>query len=127
MREVFFVATKSLKPLSGSPNAVSTETEIEALRMEPLPYGQDRAESIETIKMVMGQLPRTELVKETDDTLHYVVTSKMMRFKDDVEFRFDDETRQIEFRSASRLGHSDFGVNRKRMQDVSERYRRLMR
>ncbi|WP_114164861.1 DUF1499 domain-containing protein [Exiguobacterium sp. TNDT2] len=121
------MATKSLKLLSGSPNAVSTETEIEALRMEPLPYARDRADSIETIKMVMGQLPRTELVKETDDTLHYVVSSKVMRFKDDVEFRFDDVTRQIEFRSAARLGHYDFGVNRTRMQDVSERYRRLMR
>ncbi|UTT42682.1 DUF1499 domain-containing protein [Exiguobacterium aurantiacum] len=121
------MATKPLKPLSGSPNAVSTETAIEALRMDPLSYGRDRTESMETIKMVMGQLPRTELVEETDDTFHYVVSSKVMRFKDDVEFRFDDETRQIEFRSASRLGHYDFGVNRKRMQDVSERYRRLMR
>jgi len=121
------MATKSLKPLSGSPNAVSTETSIEALRMDPLPYGRDRAHSIETIKMVMGQLPRTELVEETEDTLHYVVTTKLMRFKDDVEFRFDDETGHVHFRSASRLGHSDFGVNRKRMQDVSERYRRLMR
>ncbi|RHB50121.1 DUF1499 domain-containing protein [Exiguobacterium sp. AM39-5BH] len=121
------MATKSLKPLSGSPNAVSTETSIEALRMEPLLYGRDRVHSIETIKMVMGQLPRTELVEETRDMLHYVVSTKVMRFKDDVEFRFDDETRQIEFRSASRLGHYDFGVNRNRMQDVSERYRRLIR
>lgn len=121
------MATKSLKPLSGSPNAVSTETSISALRMDPLPYGRDRAQSREIIKMVMGQLPRTELVQETEDTLHYVVSTKVMRFKDDVEFGFNDEARQIEFRSAARFGHYDFGVNRKRMQDVSERYRRLMR
>lgn len=117
---------KTLKPLKGSPNAVSTQTTIEALHMDPLPYGNDRKQTVETIKMVMGQLPRTELAEETNDTLHYVVTSKVMRFKDDVEFLFDDETKQVEFRSASRLGHSDFGVNRKRMEDVSERYRRLM-
>lgn len=120
------MATKTLKPLKGSPNAVSTQTSIEALHMDPLPYGKDRNQTIETIKMVMGQLPRTELAEETTDTLHYVVTSKVMRFKDDVEFLFDDEARQVEFRSASRLGHSDFGVNRKRMDDVSKRYRRLM-
>jgi len=95
--------------------------------MDPLPYGQGRAQSHEIIKMVMGQLPRAELVEETEDTLRYVVSTKVMRFKDDVEFRFNDEARQIEFRSAARLGHYDFGVNRKRMQDVSERYRRLMR
>ena len=95
--------------------------------MEPLPYGRDRAETIGAIKMVMGQLPRTELIDETEESLHYVVSSKVMRFKDDVEFIFDDETRQIEFRSASRVGYSDFNVNRKRMEDVSERYRRLIK
>lgn len=120
------MAMKTLKPLKGSPNAVSTQTSIGALQIDPLPYGKDRKQTIETIKMVMGQLPRTELTEETTDTLHYVVTSKVLRFKDDVEFLFDDETRRVEFRSASRLGHSDFGVNRKRMSDVSERYRRLM-
>lgn len=121
------MATKSLKPLKGSPNAVSTQTSIEALRMDPLPYGRDREQTVETIKMVMGQLPRAELVEETTDTLRYVLTTKLMRFKDDVDFLFDDEMKQVEFRSASRLGHSDFGVNRRRMEDVSERYRRLMR
>lgn len=120
------MAAKTLKPLKGSPNAVSTQTSIKTLHMDPLPYANDRKQTIETIKMVMGQLPRAELVEETTDMLHYVVTTKVMRFKDDVEFLFDDEARQVEFRSASRLGHSDFGVNRKRMEDVSERYRRLM-
>lgn len=121
------MATKSLKPLKGSPNAVSTQTSIEALRMDPLPYGQDRERTVEAIKMVMGQLARAELVEETTDTLHYVVTTKLMRFKDDVDFLFDDERKQVEFRSSSRLGYFDLGVNRKRMRDVSERYRRLTR
>ncbi len=121
------MATKSLKPIKGTPNAVSTQTSITALKMDPLPYGRDRAHTIETMKMVMGQMPRTEFVEETSDMLRYVVSTRVMRFKDDVEFLFDDETRQIEFRSAARLGHSDFGVNRRRMEDVSERYRRLMK
>ncbi|MCT4782929.1 MULTISPECIES: DUF1499 domain-containing protein [Exiguobacterium] len=121
------MATKSLKPIKGTPNAVSTQTSNEALKMQPLPYGRDRAETIEAIKMVMGQLPRTELIDETEEALHYVVATKLMKFKDDVEFLFDDETRQIEFRSAARVGQYDFGVNRRRMEDVSERYRRLIK
>lgn len=120
------MSNESLKPLKGSPNAVSTQTSIPELRMSPLPYGESRERTIEAIKMTMGQMARTELVEETEHTLHYVVTSKMMRFKDDVHFLFDDETRQVEFRSASRVGYSDFGVNRKRMEDVSARYRRLI-
>lgn len=94
--------------------------------MSPLPYVENRERSIEAIKMVMGQLPRAELVDESEFGLQYVVTSKVFRFKDDVTFLFDDETRQVEFRSASRVGYTDFGVNRKRMEDVSERYRRLI-
>ena len=121
------MAHQSLKPLKGSPNAVSTQTSIEELRMDPLPYAGSRGQSIEALKMAMNQLPRAELVKETDEGLHYVVTSKVMRFKDDVDFLFDDVAQQVEFRSASRVGYSDFGVNRKRMEDVSERYRRLIR
>jgi len=41
---------------------------------------------------------------------------------DDVDFRFDDEARQIHFRSASRLGRRDFGVNRERMEEMRRRY-----
>lgn len=117
---------ESLQPLKGSPNAVSTETSIDALKMEALPYHESRERTIETLKMVMGHFERVELVKESTHRLHYVVTSKLMRFKDDVEFVLDDQTQRVDFRSASRVGYSDFGVNRKRMQDVTERYRRLV-
>jgi uncharacterized protein (DUF1499 family) len=41
-----------------------------------------------------------------------------LRFIDDVEFVFDDETKTVHFRSASRTGYSDFGVNRRRMDDI---------
>jgi uncharacterized protein (DUF1499 family) len=41
---------------------------------------------------------------------------------DDVEFLADDEERRIHFRSASRTGYYDFGVNRKRMKKISEAY-----
>jgi uncharacterized protein (DUF1499 family) len=37
---------------------------------------------------------------------------------DDVHFLFDDAAKEIHFRSASRLGRSDFGVNRKRMEEI---------
>jgi uncharacterized protein (DUF1499 family) len=42
----------------------------------------------------------------------------LLRFVDDVEFLFDDEAKTIHFRSASRTGRSDFGVNRRRMEDI---------
>ena len=50
--------------------------------------------------------------------LHYEFTSLLLRFVDDVEFVFDDEAKTIHFRSASRTGYGDLGVNRARMEQV---------
>ena len=66
----------------------------------------------------MADLPRAKLVEEDEDYLHYEFTSLLLRFVDDVEFVFDDATRTIHFRSASRTGYSDLGVNRRRMEEI---------
>ena len=66
----------------------------------------------------MADLPRAKLVEEDEDYLHYEFTSLLLRFVDDVEFVFDDATKTIHFRSASRTGYSDLGVNRRRMEEI---------
>lgn len=73
---------------------------------------------IAVLKGVIAGLSRTKLVQEGDAYLHYEFTSLLLRFVDDVEFLFDDETKTIHFRSASRTGYGDFGVNRRRMEDI---------
>lgn len=70
------------------------------------------------VKDSILSLPRTKLVEEDETYLHYEFTSLLLRFVDDVEFLFADETKTIHFRSASRTGHSDFGVNRRRMEEI---------
>jgi uncharacterized protein (DUF1499 family) len=62
-----------------------------------------------------------KLIEEDETYLHYEFTSLLLRFVDDVEFLFDDETKTIHFRSASRTGYGDLGVNRKRMEQVRAR------
>ena len=59
-----------------------------------------------------------QLVEEDETYLHYEATSLLLRFVDDVEFLFDDEAKTINFRSASRTGYGDLGVNRTRMEQV---------
>jgi uncharacterized protein (DUF1499 family) len=56
-----------------------------------------------------------------ENYIHAEFTSLVFRFVDDVEFLFSQERDgevSIDIRSASRVGHSDFGVNRKRMEDI---------
>ena len=73
------------------------------------------------VKTTVAGLPRTKLIEEDDTYLHYECTSLLLRFVDDVEFVFDDEAKLIHFRSASRIGYGDLGVNRRRMEGIRSR------
>jgi len=68
--------------------------------------------------------PRTTVVEERAGYLHAESRSRVFRFVDDVEVVVDADARVFRFRSASRVGRRDFGVNRARMQRVSGRLRR---
>jgi len=109
---------RRLQTCPSSPNCVSTQAQDEGHAIEPFRYRKSRAEAKEALKEVIRSLPRTKLVEEDESYLHYEFTSLLLRFVDDVEFLFDDETKTTHFRSASRTGYGDMGVNRKRMEQV---------
>lgn len=109
---------RTLSPCPSSPNCVSTQAADESHAIAPFPYKKSRAEAKEALKAVCATLPRTKLVDEDEAYLHYEFTSLLLRFVDDVEFLFDDATKTVHFRSASRTGYSDFGVNRQRMEQL---------
>ena len=107
-----------LDPCPSSPNCVSTQAQDPGHAITPIRYRKSRAEAKEALKEVIRSMPRTKLVEEDETYLHYEATSLLLRFVDDVEFLFDDETKTIHFRSASRTGYGDLGVNRKRMEEI---------
>lgn len=111
---------KQLGPCPSSPNCVSTKAEDAGHAIAPFRYQKTRPEAKEALKAIVRSLPRTKLVEEDETYLHFEFTSLLLRFVDDVEFLLDDEAKTIHFRSASRTGHSDFGVNRRRMEDIRE-------
>ena len=109
---------RTLGPCPSSPNCVSTRPTDKGHAIAPFRYRKSRAEAKEALKEVIRSLPRTKLVEEDETYLHYEFTSLLLRFVDDVEFLFDDEAKTIHFRSASRTGYGDLGVNRKRMEQM---------
>ena len=109
---------RRLQSCPSSPNCVSTQAQDEGHIIAPFRYRKSRAEAKEVLKEVIRTLPRTKLLEEDESYLHYEFTSLLLRFVDDVEFLFDDEMKTIHFRSASRTGYGDMGVNRKRMEQV---------
>ena len=112
------MSMRTLAPCPSSPNCVSTQALDEGHAITPIRYRKSRAEAKEALKEVIRSLPRAKLVEEGESYLHYEFTSLLLRFVDDVEFVFDDDAKTIHFRSASRIGYGDLGVNRARMEQV---------
>ncbi len=111
-----------LAPCPDSPNCVSTQSEEKGHAMKPLPYLQTREASREKILSILKDMKRTEIVKLTESYIHAEFRTALWRFVDDVEFFLDDTARVVHFRSASRVGYYDFGLNRRRMKRISEKY-----
>ncbi len=116
-----------LAPCPDSPNCVSTQSESKRHAMAPLPYLQTREASREKILSILRGMKRTEVVKVKEFYLHAEFRTALWRFVDDVEFLFDDAARVVHFRSASRAGYYDFGLNRRRMKEISEKYLEAVR
>jgi uncharacterized protein (DUF1499 family) len=107
-----------LAPCPNTPNCVSTQADDDAHRMAPIPFDGDADEALARLKAVVAAPPRTTIVSADGGYLHAECVSLLFRFVDDVEFLVDPEARVIHFRSASRAGRSDLGVNRKRMEEI---------
>lgn len=67
-------------------------------------------------------MKRARIVAAEERYIHAAFTSALFRFVDDVEFFLDEGTRTIHVRSASRVGYSDFGVNRRRVEEIRTRF-----
>jgi uncharacterized protein (DUF1499 family) len=111
---------RPLPPCPSSPNCVSTLASHADTQhaIAPYRYQKSLAEAKELLKAIIASLPRTRLIEEDGEYLHYEFTSLLIRFVDDVEFVFDEGSKTIQFRSASRVGYGDLGVNRRRMENI---------
>ena len=101
-----------------SPNCVVSQNGDKKHTIEPIYYHVDRDKAKATLLKVLTVVPRTEVVEETDNYIHALSKSRIFKFTDDVEFYFPSDENVIHIRSASRVGESDLGVNRTRMEQI---------
>jgi uncharacterized protein (DUF1499 family) len=114
-------ALPRLAPCPRTPNCVSTQAPPGPKHMDPIPYTGTRAAAQERLLRVLRAHPRTHVVREEPGYVHAECRSRIFRFVDDVELEIDEPQGAaglIHFRSASRLGRKDFGVNRARMEQL---------
>jgi uncharacterized protein (DUF1499 family) len=122
-----------LKPLSNTPNSVSSQAALYPdhpqrayADIEPLPFKSGGAgASMEAVRTVLQAMPGLRVVQQQDGYLYAQAQTRWLRFVDDVEFWANPEQQVVELRSASRLGHGDLGANRARMERVRSAYTAL--
>lgn len=103
-----------LSALSRKPNCVSTQTNTTAKKVTAIAYQASLSEQMQRVISIIESMPGAKIKQRTENYLYAVFTSKILRFKDDVEIYLDDAAKVVHFRSASRVGYSDLGMNRKR-------------
>ena len=107
-----------LAPCPSSLNCVSSQSLDREHAIEPLAYTVAAPTAHDDMKKIILGMKRAEIITDTGAYIHAEFASSIWRFVDDVEFYFDDNAKVIHVRSASRLGKSDFGVNRKRVESI---------
>ncbi|ACB34222.1 protein of unknown function DUF1499 [Leptothrix cholodnii SP-6] len=114
-----------LKPPSRTPNSVSSQADLYPehpqlayARIEPLPMPGDARQTMARLQGVVGAMRGARIVEQKDDYLYARFTTPLMRYVDDVEFWLDPVAQVVQVRSASRLGHGDLGLNRKRVEQI---------
>lgn len=110
-----------LAPCKPTPNCVSSQVDARSDAghyIAPIRIEGSVRDTWVALRSVLRSAPRVRLVTDGEDYIHAECTSRLMGFVDDAEFLLDEAAKVIHVRSASRLGTSDFGVNRVRLESI---------
>jgi len=117
--EAYGLVEGRLQRCPDTPNCVNSEFVSDAQHyIEPLVYPAHQAvQVLPRLKTIIGEMGGSIQVEKAD-YLAATFTSSVFRFVDDLELRIDAEQNTIHLRSASRVGRSDLGANRKRVEHL---------
>lgn len=113
---------RRLPPCPRTPNCVSSEAAHPYQRMEPIPFTGEPAFALARLARVVEAMPGGRVKRRGELWLHAEFRTRWLRFVDDADLVVDPEAGVVRFRSASRLGRRDFGVNRRRMEELRRRF-----
>jgi uncharacterized protein (DUF1499 family) len=117
-----------LKPPSKTPNSVTSQASLypdhpqrSYADIAPLPGNGDPEATLDRIASIVEAMDGARIVRKEPGYLYAQFTSRLMKYVDDAEFWLDPAAGVIQVRSASRLGSSDLGVNRKRIEFIRQK------
>ncbi len=107
-----------------SPNCVSSLASDSAHYIDPLTFNEQPEVAMQRLKAAILSEKRMTIVTAETNYLHGEARSLIFRFVDDVEFTLGAEEKVFHVRSSSRVGYSDFGVNRRRVERIRQRFQK---
>ncbi len=105
-----------------SPNCVSSDASDAKHRIDPFLLTAPPAEVWQKVQSSVAALPRTKIVIVEGNYLRAECRSAVFGFVDDLELHLRPDEMRIAVRSEARLGYSDFGVNRKRVEALRSEF-----
>ncbi|MCP5019551.1 DUF1499 domain-containing protein [Ketobacter alkanivorans] len=108
----------NLTDCPSSPNCVSSQAKDEDHLFQAIPYTGSAAQAKDKLLEILDGYPRCTITKNEDNYIRAEFTTAIMRFTDDAEFLIQEDSIQV--RSASRVGYSDLGKNRSRMNEIKD-------
>ncbi|MDX2499050.1 MAG: DUF1499 domain-containing protein [Deltaproteobacteria bacterium] len=111
-----------------TPNCVNSQAKDKKHYIEPILMTGTPLEVKNHILKILNELKRAKIIVAEDHYIRVEFISKVFRFIDDLEFYFPNTKSKemtIHVRSASRVGHSDFGVNRKRIEQIRSKFKEI--
>ncbi len=114
------VSDGRLSPCPETPNCVSTHADPadKTHYAEPIPYSASRSDVVARLAEWIERQERAKVVEKRHDYIRAVFTSALFGFHDDVELFCPEDETMVHFRSASRAGQGDLGVNRERYETI---------
>lgn len=108
--------------ISEKPNCVSTQTMYSDKEVDVLPFKETLDQTHRAILSALNDYGNIKIIEDTGTYIYAVATTSLMRYKDDIEIYFDEEEEVIHYRSSSRTGYSDMGLNRERYERIVDFY-----
>ena len=107
-----------LAPCPDSPNCVSSFETSDGHKIDPIPFTGNIEETRTKLLATLNAMPRVNIITAQPTYIHATTRSRLMGFVDDNEFLLDEAAGEIHVRAAARLGQSDMGANRARVERI---------
>jgi len=113
------------KEIPNKDNSVSTQTAYEDKQIEALEMKDNLTDTMNALKEAIDAYGNIRIIAEEEAYLYAVATTGLMKFNDDIEIYVDEAEGLVHYRSASRAGYGDMGLNRQRYEVIAASYKAM--